>query len=186
MRNKAVFLDRDGTINVEKNYLYEIDKFEFLPGVLEGLRRLKDAGCDLIIVTNQSGIARGYYTEAQYQELEDWMLRQLKEAGAEITAAYHCPHLPDAQVMEYRKDCDCRKPKLGMFYQAIETYQIDVSKSFAIGDKMRDLELCRQTDAKGFLVYSEKDYYTEQDKIHCIEGGIGEAVEEILNKEKGD
>lgn len=185
MRNKAVFLDRDGTINIEKNYLYEIDKFEFLPGVLEGLKRLKEAGYDLIIITNQSGIARGYYTEEQYQKLEDWMLGQLKEARAEITAVYHCPHLPDAQVMEYRKDCDCRKPKLGMFYQAIEKYQIDVSKSFAIGDKMRDLELCRQTDAKGFQVYSEKDYYAEQDKIHCIEGGIGEAAEEILGR-KGD
>ncbi|MCR5587732.1 MAG: HAD family hydrolase, partial [Lachnospiraceae bacterium] len=127
--NKAVFLDRDGTINVEKNYLYKIEDFVFLPGVIEGLKLLQDAGFLLIIITNQSGIARGYYTEEDFKILNNWMLNKLAENGINITKVYYCPHLPDAKIEEYRRDCDCRKPKLGLFYRAIKEYNIDIGKS---------------------------------------------------------
>ena len=150
--NKAVFLDRDGTINVEKNYLYKIEDFEFLPGVIEGLKLLQDAGYLLIIITNQSGIARGYYTEEDFNRLNNWMLNQLAEYGINITKVYYCPHLPDATVKEYRIDCECRKPKLGMYYQAIRDYDIDLGQSYAIGDKIRDCAICETTECKGYLI----------------------------------
>lgn len=150
--NKAIFLDRDGTINVEKNYLYKIEDFEFLPGVIEGLKLLQDAGFLLIIITNQSGIARGYYTEEDFNRLNNWMLNQLAENGVNITKVYYCPHLPEATVKEYRIDCECRKPKLGMYYQAIHDYDIDLGQSYAIGDKIRDCAICESTDCNGYLI----------------------------------
>lgn len=150
--NKAIFLDRDGTLNVEKNYLYKIEDFEWLPGTIEALKLLQDAGYLLVIITNQSGIGRGYYTEEDYLKLERWMLQTLKERGINLSAVYHCPHLPDAQVEKYRKDCTCRKPKLGMFRQAIADLEIDVDRSFAIGDKIRDCTICAKTKCKGFLI----------------------------------
>ena len=150
--NKAVFLDRDGTINVEKNYLHKIEDFEFLPGVIEGLSLLNNAGFKLIIVTNQSGIGRGYYTENDFITLNNWMLDELKSNGIIISKVYFCPHLPDAKVEKYRMDCDCRKPKLGMYNQAIRDFDIDLSQSFVIGDKIRDCAICEKTDCRGFLI----------------------------------
>ena len=150
--NKAVFLDRDGTINVEKNYLHKIEDFEFLPGVIEGLSLLNNAGYKLIIVTNQSGIGRGYYTENDFVTLNNWMLDELKSHGIIISKVYYCPHLPDAKVEKYRMDCECRKPKLGMYNQAIRDFDIDLSQSFVIGDKIRDCAICEQTDCRGFLI----------------------------------
>lgn len=150
--NKAIFLDRDGTINVEKNYLYKIEDFEFLPGVIEALKKLQDAGYLLIIISNQSGIGRGYYTEKDFKKLNDWMILTLKEQGVTINAVYYCPHLPDAKILKYRKDCNCRKPKLGLYNQAIKEYDLDLSQCYAIGDKIRDCAICEATDCKGFLV----------------------------------
>ncbi len=150
--NKAIFLDRDGTINVEKHYLYQIKDFEFLPGVVEALKTLQKAGYLLIIITNQSGIGRGYYTEADFQKLNDWMISALKQQGVMIADVYFCPHLPDAEVETYRKDCSCRKPKLGMYQQAILDYSIQIGHSYAIGDKIRDCAICECTPCKGFLI----------------------------------
>ncbi len=150
--NKAIFLDRDGTINVEKHYLYKISDFEFMPGVIGALRELQKAGYILIIVTNQSGIARGYYTESDFRILNEWMLQVLKEQGVDIAHVYYCPHLPDAQIEKYRKECQCRKPKLGMYQQAIDEFKIDLKSSYAIGDKMRDCAICNSTLCRGFLI----------------------------------
>lgn len=150
--NKAIFLDRDGTINVEKHYLYKKEDFELLPGVIDALKMLQSAGFLLIIVTNQSGIARGYYTEADFQKLNCWMINTLKSKGVYIADVYYCPHLPDAPVESYRKNCDCRKPKLGMFRKAVEEHNIDLSISYAIGDKIRDCAICKDTECHGFLI----------------------------------
>ena len=150
--NKAIFLDRDGTINVEKHYLYRVEDFEFLPGVVDALRELQRAGYLLIIITNQSGIARGYYTEKDFQTLNDWMVARLKEQGVMIADVYYCPHLPDAVIEIYRKDCECRKPQLGMFRQAVVDHDIDLSQSYAIGDKIRDCAICETTACSGFLI----------------------------------
>lgn len=149
---KAVFLDRDGTINVEKNYLYKIDDFEFIDGVLEALKELSDAGFLLIIITNQSGIARGYYTEKDYGILNSWLLETFAKNGIKISASYFCPHLPDATVEKYRTVCTCRKPNTGLFEQAVKDFNIDLKRSFAIGDKIRDLAICEKSECKGFLI----------------------------------
>ncbi|MBQ9437969.1 MAG: HAD family hydrolase [Lachnospiraceae bacterium] len=153
MKNKAIFLDRDGTINVDKDYLYKIEDFEFLPKVPEALRMLQEAGYLLIIITNQSGIARGYFTEADYNKLDAWMLETLeKELGIRITVSSYCPHHPQAMVPEYRQDCTCRKPGTALFMQAVQKYRIDLSRSYAIGDRLRDVSICKGTDCQGFLI----------------------------------
>ena len=151
----AVFLDRDGTINVEKEYLYKIEDFEYMDGAIEGLRQLQNWEYMLVIVTNQSGIARGYYGEDEFRKLTNWMLCDMEKHEIHIDGVYICPHHPEGKIEKYRKICNCRKPKTGLFYQAARECGIDFSKSIAIGDKMRDLEICRETGAHGFLL-SEK------------------------------
>ena len=150
--NKAIFLDRDGTINVEKHYLHKIEDFEFLPGVIEALKLLQFAGYILIIVTNQSGIGRGYYTEEDFNVLNDWMLNTLKQKQINVSKVYFCPHLPNAKIERYRVNCTCRKPFLGMYDQAIEDFNIDVSKSWAVGDKIRDCAICEKYGCRGYLI----------------------------------
>ncbi len=185
--NKAIFLDRDGTINVEKHYLYKISDFEFLPGVVDALRKLQRAGYLLIIVTNQSGIGRGYYTESDFQKLNDWMVSTLKEQGVTIVDVYYCPHLPDAQVEEYRKECNCRKPKLGMYQQAILDYNIQIGQSYAIGDKIRDCAICESSPCKGFLIgENEKPEVIANVKAGmmdrvCYANTLSEAADFIIN-----
>ena len=149
--NKAIFLDRDGTINVEKHYLYRQEDFEFLPGAVNALKLLQDAGYLLIIITNQSGIARGYYSEEDFLQLNQWMIDTLKGQGVLITDVYYCPHLQNATIEKYRKNCDCRKPKLGLFEEAIYDYDINLADSYAIGDKIRDCAICEETACHGFL-----------------------------------
>lgn len=150
--NKAIFLDRDGTINVEKNYLHKIEDFEFLPGAIDGLKLLYGAGYFLIIITNQSGIGRGYYTEEEFIALNDWMMEELEKEGVHISKVYYCPHLPNARVEKFRKICTCRKPALGLFEQAMKDFDIDLSLSWAIGDKIRDCSICEKTACRGVLI----------------------------------
>lgn len=185
--NKAIFLDRDGTINLEKHYLYKVEDFEFMPGVVDALRKLQRAGYLLIIITNQSGIARGYYTEEDFQKLNDWMVSTLKEQGVTIADVYFCPHLPDAQVPEYRKECGCRKPQLGMYKQAILDYNIQIGHSYAIGDKIRDCAICESSPCKGFLIgENEKPEVIANVKAGmmdrvCYANTLSEAADCIIN-----
>ena len=172
-KNRAIFLDRDGTINVDKGYIYKEQDFVFLPGVIDALRVLYDKGFLLIIVTNQSGIGRGYYTEKDFEKLNAWMLDKLENQGVHIAKVYYCPHLPDAPLDEYRKDCECRKPKLGMYYQAITDYNIDLGNSFAIGDKIRDCVIAELTDCKGILIGTNEN----QDIINEVKAGKHSNVE---------
>ena len=155
LKNKAVFLDRDGTINVDHGYVYKIEDFEFLPGVIEALKILQEKGYLLIIITNQSGIARGYYTEEDYYKLTEHVLTELEKEGIYIADVLFCPHLPDAKIEKYRADCDCRKPNLGLFEKAVRLWSIDLSQSFAAGDKIRDLHICYESECKGFLITEE-------------------------------
>jgi D-glycero-D-manno-heptose 1,7-bisphosphate phosphatase len=150
--NKAIFLDRDGTINVDKKYVHNISDFEFIPGVITAMSSLQVAGYMLVIITNQSGIARGYYSEHQIQILNEWLRKTLLTQNILISGIYYCPHHPEASIARYRKDCDCRKPKLGLFYQAVEELAIDLDHSYTIGDRMRDLAICEASGCKGYLI----------------------------------
>ena len=155
--NKAIFLDRDGTINREKKYVFKIEDFEINDGVIEGLKQLQDAGFILIVITNQSGIARGYYDENDFHKLNDWMTKYFLNYGIKIAHTYYCPHLPNSKISLYNQICNCRKPELGLFLQAINDYNIDLSKSFAIGDKNRDLEICKKSDCRGFQIMNSNE-----------------------------
>lgn len=150
--NKAVFLDRDGTINIDKNYLYKISDFEYKDGALEGLKILTDMGYMLVIITNQSGIARGYYTEEDYLKLNAWLENDFEKNGIRLAGSYYCPHLTDGIVPQYAKICNCRKPKTALFWKAAKDLNIDMDRSFAIGDKKRDLSICDESGVIGILL----------------------------------
>lgn len=181
-KRKAIFLDRDGTINVEKNYLYKKEKFEFLEGSLDAMRQLYDSGFLLFVVTNQSGIARGFYTEDDFMELNRWMLEEMEKHGVKIAGVSYCPHHPDAKVERYRKNCECRKPATGLFRDIINEFGIDTSRSFAVGDKERDLSICMESDVRGFLLYSHEEETVGN--IRKIRGGLYEAAGIILGRNK--
>ena len=140
---RAAFIDRDGVINADHGYVHRADHFELLPGVPAALRRLKQAGFLLIVVTNQSGIARGLYTETDYALLTQHLHHLLAAEGVALDAVYHCPHLPDASVAAYRVQCDCRKPGPGMILRGIAEFGIDAQRSLLIGDKPSDIQAGR-------------------------------------------
>jgi D-glycero-D-manno-heptose 1,7-bisphosphate phosphatase len=129
---KAFFLDRDGVINVDHGYVAKIEDFTFMDGVFPVLRALSAKGYALIVVTNQSGIGRGYYTEEDFKKLTEWMLHRFDEEEIQIAGVYSCPHSPGA-------DCACRKPAPGMALQAIRELGIDPALSWMIGDKPSDM-----------------------------------------------
>ena len=139
-KRKAVFLDRDGTINVEVQYLCDVADFQFIAGVPQALKRLKEAGFLLVVVTNQSGIGRGYYDEAALAAIHSHMHAELAGFGAAIDACYFCPHHPEHASGDYRQECACRKPLPGMLQRAAEDLDIDLSASFMVGDKLADVE----------------------------------------------
>ena len=139
-RKKAIFLDRDGTINVDKDYLYKIEDFQFEPKADEALKILYDSGYILIVVTNQSGIARGYYSEEDVEILHQNLLKILQEKGIKISKFYYCPHHPTKGVGKYKTDCECRKPNPGMLLKGIEEFNIDTSLSYMVGDKKSDVD----------------------------------------------
>lgn len=140
---KAVFLDRDGVINQDHAYVHRWEDFEFIPGAIEAMRQLKQAGYALVIVTNQSGIARGYYTEAQYQALTARMQQALTDAGAAVDAVYHCPHHPQGAVAALATNCNCRKPAPGMILRAAQELNLSLANSLLVGDKRSDIEAAR-------------------------------------------
>ena len=134
----AVFLDRDGTINEESGYLHKKEECRFIPGAKEAVARLCAAGFTVVVVTNQSGIARGYYSEADLNELHRYMEEEFAAAGGKIAAWYHCPHHPDYPAAD--GDCSCRKPLPGMLVSAAAELGIDLASSWMIGDKLADVE----------------------------------------------
>lgn len=133
--NKALFLDRDGVINIEKEYLYKIEDFEFIEGVFDTCKYFQDRGYLLIIITNQAGIARGKYTENDFDRLNQWMIQQFTHSEILISQVYHCSHHP-----KYTGSCDCRKPNPGMLIQAQKKFNLDLSQCILVGDKEGDIQ----------------------------------------------
>jgi D-glycero-D-manno-heptose 1,7-bisphosphate phosphatase len=180
---KAVFLDRDGTINVEKHYLIEPDEFEFVPGVPTALKRLQDAGFLLIVVTNQSGVARGYFDMAAVERLHSHMQQLLSQNGVRLSGIYCCPHHPTAGVGEYLTDCNCRKGKPGMLQQAARELEIDLQSSFMIGDKEADFLAGLAAGCTSYLVrtgYGEKWKASAKEHGVHIVSDLSAAVDLIL------
>ncbi len=140
MKKRAAFLDRDGVINIDHAYVHTIDKFDWIDGVLQAAATLYQDGWLLVIVTNQSGIGRGYYTEADFQTLNDWMSQQFAQHGAPLAGLYFCPHHPEKALPAYRENCDCRKPAPGMLLTAARELNLDLSASIIFGDKRSDMQ----------------------------------------------
>ncbi|MDC0610416.1 D-glycero-beta-D-manno-heptose 1,7-bisphosphate 7-phosphatase [Vibrio sp.] len=139
MSKPAVFLDRDGVINVDHGYVHDEHEFEFIDGVFEATKLLKEMGYLLVLVTNQAGIARGLFSEDRFLSLTQWMDWNFIDNGVEFDGFYYCPHHPEFGVGEYKQDCDCRKPKPGMFISARDFLKIDMANSVMVGDKAEDL-----------------------------------------------
>ena len=157
---KALFLDRDGVVNVEKNYLHKIEDFELVDGIVEVCRAYAQKGYRIIIVTNQSGIARGYYSEEDFQVLSRWMVGHLGEMGVEIAKIYHCPHHE-----EISGTCMCRKPEPGMFLEAQREFGIDMAASVMIGDNERDIEAAQRAGVGYNILFSAEATSSQADRI---------------------
>ncbi len=152
MEGVAVFLDRDGTLNEEAGYLNHVDRMKLIDGAAEAVLMLKRRGLKTIVVTNQAGVARGYFPEELLPRLHDRLQALLKEQGAELDAIYCCPHHPDVGEPPYRQDCDCRKPKLGMIRRAERELLVDAQRSYMVGDKISDVEFGRRAGCRTILV----------------------------------
>ncbi len=166
---KVAFLDRDGVINKDAGYTYKIDDFEFIDGCIDALKAIQEKNYKIILVTNQSGIGRGYYSEAAYRKLTRWYREQLLDQGITITDVFHCPHSPEDL-------CDCRKPKEGLFLQAAQKYSINFSNSFMVGDKVSDLQAAHAAGISR-LVLINVDRNKKNDQGALIAAGLSKPIE---------
>jgi D-glycero-D-manno-heptose 1,7-bisphosphate phosphatase len=152
MTRPAVFLDRDGTINEEVGYVNHVDRFWLLPGVAEAIRLLNERGLPVVVATNQAGAARGYFPLDLIDRVHERMRALLAADGARVDALYACPHLPESVLPELALDCACRKPKTGMIERAAREHDLDLRRSYMVGDRWKDVEFGRKVGAKGILV----------------------------------
>lgn len=174
---KAVFLDRDGTINFnKKGYVHKIEDFEFIPKAIEALQILSNTGYKIIIITNQSGIGRGYYKEEDYKKLNNWMLNQLTKQGVRIDKVYYCPHHPDDK-------CECRKPKIGLLIQAVKDFGISLNDSWLVGDDERDIIMGRSANVKTIKIGQKMSKQLKLEPNFYAKS-LFEAVQIILKNEK--
>lgn len=148
-RRPAAFLDRDGVLNVDHGYSHRPDQLEWIAGAPEAVRLLNDAGYIVIVVTNQSGVARGFYDETAVRQFHDHMSTALRAQGAHIDAFYYCPHHPEGAVKKFAIRCNCRKPGAGMLEQAAREWPIDLGRSFLIGDKDDDMSAAAAFKIRG-------------------------------------
>ncbi len=152
-KSKAIFLDRDGVINIDKSYLYKKEDFVFCDRIFKLLKYVQHLGYRLFVVTNQSGIARGYYSEDDFNKLTLWMLDEFEKRDIKIEKVYHCPHLP-------KDNCECRKPKPKMLKDAISEFDIDPAASWMIGDKLSDMEAAKNAGVKNTILVSTQNKKT--------------------------
>lgn len=163
-KKPALFLDRDGVINIEKNYLHKKEDFEFIDGIFELCDFYQKQGYLIVVVTNQSGIARGYYSEIDFANLTFWMIDAFSQKGIDISQVYHCPHHPDISG-----ECECRKPQPGMLIKAAQDLDIDLETSLLVGDSERDILAAQSAGLKETYLFSEKEKATKATKnIHSL------------------
>lgn len=178
----AVFLDRDGTICEEVGYLNHLSRFRMFPFAAAALRKLNDSGYAVIIVSNQSGVARGYFPESLVEQVNQEMIQQLSEAGAKVDAVYYCSHASS-------DNCNCRKPKTGMLERAVREHCIDLKRSFVVGDRYGDIQLAHNARARGILVrtgYGEGELAWHAEEWHVppdfVAEDLAQAVDWILRQ----
>lgn len=152
MPKPAVFLDRDGTLAHEVGYINHLSRFKLYPFAVETVRLANRAGFLAVVVTNQAGVARGYFPESMIQRVHDHVRGLMEAGGARLDGIYYCPHHPSAGEPPYRQDCDCRKPRPGLVRRAAEELDVDLARSWVVGDRPGDLELAWQVGARGALV----------------------------------
>jgi D-glycero-D-manno-heptose 1,7-bisphosphate phosphatase len=184
-RSQAVFLDRDGTLIEEAGYLERLDQVRLFPWTIDAVRLLNRAGFVVVVTTNQAGIARGFFSEAFVQETHRYLDERFAEGGARIDRYYYCPHHLDGKVEAYRVPCDCRKPQAGMARRAASELNLDLSRSFAVGDKWSDVGLGEAIGGRGLLVRTGVGRHAEQrprDDVHpaAIVDNVMAAVAWIL------
>ena len=160
-KESAVFIDRDGTLNEEVGYIREPEQVKLFDTSMEAIRRINRSGRKVIVITNQSGVARGFLDESKLAEIHKQLHTTLGDVGAHIDAIYYCPHHPRAGELPYRGECSCRKPKPGLLHQAERDFNLDLSSCFVIGDRYLDIEMAHHVGARGILVrtgYGQSEY----------------------------
>ncbi len=187
----AVFLDRDGTVNVEKDYLSSPDQLQLIPRTADAIRALNAFGTRVFVITNQSGVARGYFTEGAVKQVHEALKEMLQKEGARVDDFFYCPHFPGSSDRRYDKDCDCRKPKPGMLRQAELKYPIDLRRSFVIGDRCIDVATGKAVGAGTVMVSTgygaheiqscrnEPDYFAKD-----LRDGVQYITDRILAQER--
>jgi D-glycero-D-manno-heptose 1,7-bisphosphate phosphatase len=188
-KNRAVFLDRDGTINEEVGYLSQPENIRILPDVTEAIKMLKAAEYKILVVSNQSGVARGYYTEDDVQLINEKINQLLMQSGTSIDAFFYCPHHSNGVIAKYSYACHCRKPESGLILEAAEQFNLDLTKSFIIGDKLSDLQMAEYLGARTILVltgYGKQEWEKYQDTssfvIHYIAKDLLNAAHWIVKQ----
>lgn len=172
--DKAIFLDRDGVINIEKNYLYKIEDFEFIDGVFESLKYFQELGYKLFIITNQSGINRKYYTKDDFLTLTSWMKNQFLKNGITIEQVEFCPHTPT-------ENCDCRKPKTKMIYNILKNFDIDLDLSWLIGDKSSDIKCAKNAGIKNTIQVKSGHEFDSSDADFVVNSLNYKDISNIIN-----
>ncbi len=183
LRKSAVFLDRDDTLIRDMGYLSDPDGIELLPGAAEGLLVLNQAGIPAIVITNQSGIARGLFDEKTLHVIHARLVKMLKMDGARIDALYYCPHHPQGIVEQYRMACPCRKPEPGMLHQAARDFGLDLAACYLVGDKEEDMETIHRVKGTGILIRTNRHVVLEKEPGY-IAADLPEAVHWILETMK--
>ena len=175
MTIKTIFLDRDGVINKDINYLYKVKDFQFIDGIFDSCIYFQKLGFKIIVVTNQSGISRNYFSEKEYKNLTNWMLNEFRKNGIKILDVFHCPHLPNS-------NCSCRKPMPGMFIDAKKKYNIDMENSWLIGDKETDIIAANSSGISNTILVKSNHKINELDsKAKYIFESINHLNEVIIN-----
>jgi len=188
MKQRAVFIDRDGTISEEVGYINHVSRFRLFPYAASAIKHLNENGWLAIVITNQAGVARGYFSEDMVQTVHAAMTRELESSGARLEAIYYCAHHPSVGEPPYRLDCDCRKPKPGLILRAAKDFDIDLEESWMVGDRYSDVELAGNAGVKSMLVMSgygrgewehQRASWTEQPDL--VAEDLLEAVRHIVS-----
>jgi D,D-heptose 1,7-bisphosphate phosphatase len=191
-KNIAIFLDRDGTINEEVGYMDSLDKFKIIPGTYDAIRLINESGMKVVVISNQAGVARGLFTEDFIKMTHEYLQNALRKRGAYIDNFYYCPHHPTEGIEPYRQICNCRKPAPGMLLQAAQDLNIDLKRSYLVGDRFNDMEAGNRIGVRGILVKTGfgqgllqddgPDEATPENKPDFIAVDILEAVKLILDQ----